>query len=97
VAYFILLSSTFLTILLFPLKDDVLVVLSPPRDRRLRRSLGLADQGRVVVLADADGRRGAVHVDDVGRYYSRTKYAISLQQRSQTRGPPRVYVRPEFL
>jgi len=49
------LTSTFLTLLLLPLQDDVLVVLPPPGDGGLRRALGLADEGGVVVLAYAHG------------------------------------------
>ena len=60
-------SSTFLTLLLFPLKNNVLVVFPSPGDCGLWGPFGLAGQGRVVILADAHGRRRAVDVDDVGR------------------------------
>ena len=65
--YFVFPASTFLTLLLFPLKDDVLVVLAPPGDGGGRGALGLADQGGVVVLAHAHRRWRAVQVDDVRR------------------------------
>ena len=60
-------TSTFLTLLLFPLQDDVLIVLASPGDGRLRRALGLADQCRVVILTDAHGGGRAVQVHDVWR------------------------------
>ena len=61
------LTSTFLTLLLFPLQDDVLIVLASPGDGRLRRALGLADQCRVVILTDAHGGGRAVQIHDVWR------------------------------
>ena len=60
-------ASTFLTLLLLPLEDYVLVVLTPPGDGGGWSAFGLADQGGVVVLAHAHRRRRAVQVDNVWR------------------------------
>ena len=81
-------ASTFLTLLLLPLEDYVLVVLTPPGDGGGWGAFGLADQGGVVVLAHAHRRGRAVQVDDVWRNWK----MVNLLDASRSQGLSLFYV-----
>ena len=60
------------TLTLFPLfllllDDDILFILSGPLYLGFGGPFGLADEGSIVILANAHRRRGTLQIDDIRR------------------------------